>query len=102
MQGSPCGRDDPLEGLLSRFARFDLSELKLVYRVLHAHLMEHIELMDADFLSDLQRWLQTIAAQQGVDVADHAQWDAWLGNTVVSCADRVAERRTLSLVEDPG
>lgn len=87
---------------MSRFARFDLSELKLVYRVLHAHLMEHIELMDADFLSDLQRWLQTIAAQQGVDVADHAQWDAWLGNTVVSCADRVADRRTLSLVEDPG
>ena len=45
--------------------------------------MDHIELMDTDFFTDLQSWLQHVAAQQGVDV-DHAAWDAWLGNRVVS------------------
>ncbi len=84
---------------MNRFAHFDLHELKLVYRVLHGHLMEHVELMEGAFLSDLQAWLQGIAAQEGVDVGDHAAWDAWLGNTVVSCEDRVAQRQTLRVVE---
>lgn len=82
------------------FAHHDLSELKLVYRVLHGHLMEHLELMDTEFLTGLQQWLQTIAGQQGVDVGDHAAWDAWLGGEVVPCEDRVAQRRVLSVVPD--
>lgn len=82
---------------MTHFAHFDLSELKVVYRSLHAHLMDHIELMDTDFFTDLQSWLQHVAAQQGVDVSDHAAWDAWLGNRVVSCEDRVAQRVVVDL-----
>ena len=84
---------------MMQFSTFDLSELKLVYRTLHAHLMEHIELMETDFLTDLQRWLQYRAGEDGVDVADHAQWDAWLGGKHVSCADRVKNRRVIRLVD---
>ena len=36
------------------------------------------ELMDTDFLTDLQAWLQHVAGQEGVDVGDHAAWDRWL------------------------
>ena len=49
-------------------------------------------------LEGLQSWLQFRAGQEGVDVADHAQWDAWLGGTYVSCEERVAQRRVLKLV----
>lgn len=59
-------------------AHFDLSELKVVYRVLHDNLLQTPELMDAAFLQALQDWLQLCAGQQGVDISDHAQWDAWL------------------------
>ncbi len=82
---------------MHRFAHFDLSELKVVYRALHANLMEHLDLMDGDFLQDLQTWLQSIAGQQGVDIGDHAQWDAWLGNRHVSCEERVANRVVVEL-----
>lgn len=82
---------------MMHFAHFDLSELKVVYRSLHAHLMDHVELMDTDFFTDLQAWLQQVAAQQGVDVSDHAAWDAWLGNRAVSCAERVADRVVVDL-----
>lgn len=85
---------------MQRFAHHDLHELKLVYRVLHQHLMEHLELMETAFLTDLQRWLQVVAGQEGVDIANHAAWDAWLGGEVVACSDRVAQRRVLSLVPD--
>jgi hypothetical protein len=81
-----------------RLAGFDASDLKLIYRTLHASLMEHIELMDSDFFSDLQIWLRTLAASEGVDTSDHAQWDAWLGGEAVSCEQRMAGRRNLSLV----
>ncbi len=84
---------------MQQFSTFDLSELKLVYRTLHAHLMEHIELMETDFLTDLQRWLQYRAGEDGVDVADHAQWDAWLGGTHVPCEERMKGRRVIQLVK---
>jgi len=60
------------------FAHFELSELKIVYITLHAHLLEHEELMDTDFITDLQSWLQHVAGQQGIDVGNHAAWDRWL------------------------
>ena len=53
-------------------------DLKLIYRVLHAHLLEHAELMDSEFFSALQRHLQAAARKEGVELGDHAQWDAWL------------------------
>jgi hypothetical protein len=73
-----------------------LAEQKLIYRVLHASLMEHTELMDSVFLHDLQRTLQKQAQADGVDVADHGAWDAWLGNAAVPCEVRVDKRRTIS------
>jgi hypothetical protein len=50
--------------------------------------------MDSEFLHDLQRSLQQQAQAEGVDVADHGAWDAWLGNAPVSCAVRAGNRRT--------
>lgn len=84
---------------MTHFAHFEISELKVVYRSLHAHLMDHLELMDTDFLTNLQSWLQHVAAQQGVDVSNHAAWDAWLGNQVVPCEERVADRFVVKLSE---
>jgi hypothetical protein len=75
---------------------YPLSERKLVYRVLHRQLTEFPELIDGDFLHDLQVALQREAQLEGVDVADHGAWDAWLGNAAVSCAVRVAQRIVLS------
>ncbi len=83
---------------MQRFSSFDISELKLVYRVLHSHLMEHLELMDTDYLQDLQRWLQYRAGQDGVDTTDHGQWGAWLGDENVSA--HVADRQVLTLLDD--
>ena len=74
--------------------KYPIAELKLIYRVLHRHLGQHTELLDATFFDDLQRLLQRKAQDEGVDVADHGAWDAWLGNEAVSCAVRV-EKRTL-------
>lgn len=63
---------------MSAFKPFDLDELKLVYRVLHTQLLVEDELLDAEFYSDLQTHLQTLAKADGVDVSDHGRWDAWL------------------------
>ena len=75
---------------------FPLPEQKLIYRVLHASLIDHPELMDSEFLHDLQRALQKQAQAEGVDVADHGAWDAWLGNVVVPCEVRVGKRQTIN------
>lgn len=74
---------------------YPLAEQKLVYRVLHRHLAECPELMDGAFLHDLQVGLQKAAAADGVDVADHGQWDAWLGNEAVACDMRMGKRRAI-------
>lgn len=74
---------------------YGLAELKLVYRILHAALMDHSDLLDADLLQDLQTDLQQRARAEGVDLSDHAAWDRWLGNTEVSCAERMRDRRPL-------
>lgn len=80
-------------------ARFELQlpEMKVVYRALHAHLAEHLELMESDFFSSLQRELQARAKAEGVDATDHGAWDAWLGNEdAQACDERVKARRVLS------
>lgn len=77
-------------------AALDFEELKLVYRVLHQHLAEHPELMDTDFLIELQNYLQRRAIAEKVDIADHSKWDEWIGNTgAPSCETRVSRRRSL-------
>jgi len=73
--------------------RNTLDELKTTYRVLHRHLTEYPDLMDSSFLDDLQQHLQNHATQGGVDIADHGQWDAWLGNEVVACEVRLSGRK---------
>ena len=74
---------------------YPLAEQKLIYRVLHASLMEQPELMDSELLHDLQRSLQRAAQADGVDIADHGAWDRWLGNMPVACDVRMAGRRTI-------
>lgn len=59
---------------------YPLTELKLIYNLLHANVQSHFELMDSELLSDLQKHLQTSATLEGVDVTHHAQWKAWLDN----------------------
>ena len=83
---------------MNKFSAFDSTDLKLIYRSLHGSLMDNIELMDSEFLQELQSWLRSVASSQGVDTSDHAQWDRWLGGAAVACEDRVAARRTLSVV----
>lgn len=80
---------------MNSFDFFLLDDLKLVYRTLHAHLTEHVDLLDSQFLHDLQGFLQKKARADGVDLADHGQWDAWLGNRYVPCSERVQARRIL-------
>ena len=63
---------------MQRFSVFELDELKLVYRVLHRSLLSEEALMDSEFLQSLQTWLQYRAGEDGVDLSDHALWDAWL------------------------
>jgi hypothetical protein len=60
--------------------QYPLTELKLIYRILHAQLPANPELMDSELLQDLQTYLQTKAREEGVDVSLHAQWAAWLNN----------------------
>jgi hypothetical protein len=71
---------------MSHLTAFDPQDLKLVYRTLHAQLLEQPELMDSAFLNELQLWLQTLAKLDGIDLSDHAQWDRWLGNAAERCS----------------
>lgn len=65
---------------------YPLSELKLIYRLLHASLQTHPELMDSQLLHDLQTALQRRAREEGVDVSAHAKWAAWLGESPLRSA----------------
>lgn len=77
-------------------AALDGEELKLIYRVLHQHLAEHPELMDTDFLIELQSHLQRRAKAEGVDVSDHGAWDRWIGNdNAIPCDERMKRRRVI-------
>jgi hypothetical protein len=62
---------------------YPLTELKLIYAILHTQIVEQPELMDSDLLHDLQTLLQQHATQDGVDVSTHADWAAWLNNQVL-------------------
>ena len=70
---------------MSHLTAFETSDLKLVYRTLHARLLETPDLMDSAFFSELQTWLQTLAQVDKVDISDHAAWEGWLGNPAVGC-----------------
>ena len=57
---------------------YALSELKLIYSILHSQVLNKPDLMDSDLLQDLQTFLQTKAGSDDVDVSDHGAWDIWL------------------------
>ena len=65
--------------------RYPQAERKLIYRVLHGQLTAHPDLMESRLLEDLQRVLHQEAQAEGVDIADHAAWDRWLGNQPGGC-----------------
>jgi len=83
---------------MNSLADWKIDDLKLIYRVLHAHLMDHAELMDSDFFATLQGHLQAAARKDGVDLTDHAAWDTWLGNESTPCDERMKGRRPLKPV----
>ena len=57
---------------------YALSELKLIYSILHSQVLNKPDLMDSDLMQDLQTFLQSGASKDGVDVSDHGAWDIWL------------------------
>lgn len=72
----------------------NIEEMKLVYRVLHKHITENLELMDSMFLENLQSTLQEKAQKEGIDIGHHSAWDLWLGNeSTVPCEERVKKRK---------
>lgn len=63
---------------MKALTEYPLSELKLIYSLLHSQVLEQPALMDSELLQDLQSFLQTQAPQDNVDVSTHAEWAAWL------------------------
>jgi hypothetical protein len=59
---------------------YDISELKLIYQMMHEQLPSSPTLMDSELLHDLQTYLQQQASKDGVDVSMHAQWSSWLND----------------------
>ena len=85
---------------MQRFSAFEIDELKLVYQILHKNLLSNMELMDAEFMQAMQSWLQYRAGEDGVDVSDHAQWDAWLKGHAPPTAPLGPEGRVIPLKLD--
>lgn len=74
----------------------NIEDVKLVYRTLHKHLSENLDLMDCDLFDALQGVLQKKAQSDGVDIGNHSAWDLWLGNVdTVPCEERVRKRKNL-------
>lgn len=65
---------------MKNLTEYPISELKLIYSLLHSQVLEQPALMDSEFLHDLQSFLQTQATQDNIDVSTHAEWAAWLSN----------------------
>ncbi len=73
-----------------------IEDMKLIYRILHRHMGEHLALMDSAFMDELQVALQQKAQKEGVDVGHHGAWDLWLGNDAATpCEERVKKRKIL-------
>ncbi|MFV1981957.1 MAG: hypothetical protein ACC657_00335 [Thiohalomonadales bacterium] len=59
---------------------YPVSELKLIYQVLHSQIQENFDLMDSSLFHDLQKILQSLAANEGVDISLHNDWSTWLND----------------------
>ena len=62
------------------FTQYDLKELKLIYITLHKSLLTTPDLIDNEFINDLQKYLQEKAEKIGLDPLDHDTWINWLNN----------------------
>ncbi|MCA9601886.1 MAG: hypothetical protein R3A78_08480 [Polyangiales bacterium] len=72
----------------------DVADLKVLYRVLHLHLVDHPELLDVELFSEIQSRLQRAARLEGVDVTDHSAWDTWLsGGALLAPAGGAPKKR---------
>ena len=63
---------------MKTLTEYPLSELKLIYSLLHSQVLEQPALMDSELLHDLQSFLQSQATQDNVDVSIHTEWANWL------------------------
>ena len=63
---------------MSALDDYEMTDLKRIYRALHAALSRDVALLDSEFLSALQTHLQRAATADGVDVGNHGDWDRWL------------------------
>jgi len=68
------------ESKMNQLSDYPLTELKLIYSLLHSQVLEKPELMDSHLLHDLQSFLQSQASKENVDVSTHSEWAAWLAN----------------------
>jgi len=60
-----------------------LSEAKLIYTTLHENLKIHPELIDTNFMIQLQTYLQQEAKRENIDISDHSEWEKWLGKSII-------------------
>ena len=65
---------------MKSLTEYPISELKLIYSLLHSQVLEQPALMDSKLLHDLQSFLQSQATQDNIDVSTHAEWAAWLNS----------------------
>ncbi len=63
---------------------YPVTELKLIYQVLHSQIQQNFDLMDSNLLQDIQTILQSQAANDGIDVSLHSEWSLWLSQQSVS------------------
>jgi len=69
---------------MKTITEYPVSELKLIYQILHSQIQENFALMDSNLLHDLQTTLQSLASKDGVDVTLHSDWSAWLNTLPTS------------------
>ncbi len=62
------------------FEEYDLKEWKLIYLMLHKSVSNNWDVMDLEFFSDLQKYLQEKVEKIGLDPLDHDTWINWLNN----------------------
>lgn len=79
------------------FTQYDLKELKLVYLTLYNSILKTPELIDLEFMSDLQKYLQGKTEKIGLDPLDHDTWINWLNNVknTLSPSVSIMDRKVL-------
>lgn len=65
---------------MKNLTEYPIAELKLIYSLLHSQILEQPVLMDSNVLHDLQRFLQSQATRDNVDVSTHSEWANWLAS----------------------